>query len=124
VRILVVEDNEANASLMVRRLARLGHEVSVAATGEEGVEMAASAGPDVILMDMTLPGIDGLEATRRIKASPASWTVPVIALTGLAFEEDRRRALEAGCDAFLAKPLDFPELVAHLEVLAADEDVA
>lgn len=115
-RILLVEDNEMNRDMLSRRLARNGHEVLMAEDGETGVEMAALQSPDLVLMDVGLPGIDGYEATRRIKASAS---VPVIALTAHAMAVDRDRALEAGCDDFDTKPVDIQRLLAKMAALLA-----
>src|SRR5262245_16576932 len=99
-KILIVEDNEMNRDMLSRRLVRNGFDVVVAVDGQQGVVMATSEKPDVILMDMSLPVLDGLEATRRIKNDPASKVIPVIALTANALVEDRERAMAAGCDDF------------------------
>jgi CheY-like chemotaxis protein len=116
-RILLVEDNEMNRDMLARRLERKGHEVLMAVDGEEAVTSAASEKPDVILMDMSLPVLDGWEATRRIKADAATAGIPVIALTAHAMSGDRQRALEAGCDDYDTKPVDFPGLMAKVEAL-------
>src|SRR5207302_6570260 len=99
-RILLVEDNEMNRDMLTRRLERRGYEVVSACDGLQGVEMGRSAAPDLILMDMSLPQLDGWEATRRLKADPATNSIPVIALTAHAMSGDRERALEAGCDDY------------------------
>ena len=110
-RILVVEDNDVNADMLRRRLVRRGFVVSVAPDGLQAVERARCDLPDLILMDMSLPKIDGWEATRRIKADPATAGIPVIALTAHALLTDRQRSLEAGCDEFETKPINLPKLL-------------
>lgn len=115
-RILLVEDNEMNRDMLSRRLTRKGYEVVIAVDGRQGVEMATSENPDIILMDMSLPEIDGWEATRRIKADPAVNAIPVIALTAHAMAGDREQALAAGCDDYDTKPIELPRL---LEKIAA-----
>jgi two-component system, cell cycle response regulator DivK len=110
-KILLVEDNEMNRDMLSRRLIRKGYEVVMAFDGEQAVEMAASQNPDLILMDMSLPGLDGWEATRQIKAAVATRTIPVIALTAHAMSDDREKALDAGCDDYDTKPIDFPRLL-------------
>ena len=116
-RILVVEDNEDNRDSLARRLERRGFEVLLARDGKHGVEMAAAEKPDLILMDMNMPEMDGWEATRKIKAAPDGAAVPVIALTAHAMTGDRERALEAGCSDYHTKPIEFPKLVAQIETL-------
>src|ERR1700751_2320274 len=110
-KILLVEDNEMNRDMLSRRLIRKGYEVVMALDGLQAVEMAASEQPDVILMDMSLPGLDGWEATRQIKAAAPTRTIPVIALTAHAMSGDREKALEAGCDDHDTKPIDLPRLL-------------
>ncbi|MBX3086724.1 MAG: response regulator [Anaerolineae bacterium] len=110
-RILIVEDNEDNLDMLLRRLQRRGFEIVVAMNGAEGVEMAQQHLPDVILMDIDLPIMDGLEATRRIKAAPDTGHIPVVALTANAMVGDMERTLAAGCDAYEAKPVDMPHLL-------------
>jgi CheY-like chemotaxis protein len=110
-KILLVEDNEMNRDMLSRRLARNGFEVVVAVDGEQAVTMASAEKPDLILMDMSLPVMDGLEATRHIKAAPSTRSIPVIALTANALVEDRERALAAGCDDFDTKPVELPRLM-------------
>jgi CheY-like chemotaxis protein len=117
--ILVVEDNEENWDMLSRRLQRRGYTVIRAADGQQAVEMAAHERPDLILMDVSLPVMDGLEATRRIRAGAATQTIPIIALTAHAMSGDRDRALEAGCDDYHAKPAEFPRLLAQMEALLA-----
>ena len=116
-KILLVEDNEMNRDMLSRRLERKGYQVVLATDGQEGVEMAASEAPDVVLMDMSLPVLDGWEATRRLKAAPATAHLPVIALTAHAMSSDRGKALEAGCDEYETKPIDLPRLLAKIEAL-------
>jgi CheY-like chemotaxis protein len=110
-KILLVEDNEMNRDMLSRRLLRKGYEVAIAVDGQQGVDMAASEAPDVILMDMSLPVIDGWEATRRIKADAALQAIPVIALTAHAMAGDREQALGAGCDDYDTKPIELPRLL-------------
>lgn len=116
-RILLVEDNEMNSDMLVRRLARKGYQVKLAVNGRQGVDFAASILPDLILMDMSLPEIDGWTATRMLRRNPATESIPVIALTAHAMSGDRERALEAGCDDFETKPVDFARLVGRIENL-------
>ena len=123
-RILLVEDNEMNRDMLSRRLARKKYEVLVAVDGGEGVEMAGSESPDLILMDMSLPVIDGWEATRRIKASPETEAIPVIALTAHAMSGDREKAMEAGCDDYDTKPIELPRLLDKIETLLNENGVA
>ncbi len=121
-RVLLVEDNEINRDMLSRRLIRRGYTVMIAEDGQKAVEMAASEAPDLILMDMSLPIIDGWEATRRIKAEPATSGVPIIALTAHAMQGDREKALEAGCDDYDTKPIDLPRLLKKIESLAGATD--
>lgn len=123
-RILLVEDNEMNRDMLSRRLARKKYEVLVAVDGAEGVAMARSEEPDLILMDMSLPVMDGWEATRRLKASPETGAIPVIALTAHAMSGDREKALEAGCDDYDTKPIELPHLLAKMEALLGEEKAA
>jgi len=113
-KILLVEDNEMNRDMLSRRLARRGYEVVIATDGQEGLDLAASASPDVILMDMSLPIIDGWEVTRRIKAASATAGIPVIALTAHAMSGDREQALEAGCDDYDTKPIELNRLLGKI----------
>ena len=108
VKILLVEDNEMNRDMLSRRLERRGYEVIIATDGLAGVEAAVSNKPDLVLMDMSLPVIDGWEATRRIKENPATAAIPVIALTAHAMAGDREKAMEAGCDDYDTKPVELP----------------
>ena len=116
-KILLVEDNEMNRDMLSRRLARRGFEVLIAVDGGQGLEMAQSQAPDLILMDMSLPVVDGWEATRQLKADPATAAVPVIALTAHAMDTDRQKAIEAGCDDYDTKPIDLPRLLGKIEAL-------
>jgi two-component system cell cycle response regulator DivK len=116
-RILLVEDNEMNRDMLSRRLQRRGHEVLVAVDGAQALELAGSAQPALILMDMSLPVLDGWEATRRLKANEATRAIPVIALTAHAMSGDKARALEAGCDDYDVKPVEFVRLSAKIESL-------
>jgi CheY-like chemotaxis protein len=117
-KILYVEDNDDNVYMLKNRLTRAGFSVVVAADGAQGVAMAASEQPDVILMDLTLPHMDGHEATRRIKADPATKCIPVIALTANAMASDRDKALAAGCDDFDTKPVELERLLGKIRALA------
>ena len=118
-KILLVEDNEMNRDMLSRRLEKRKYDVTIAVDGHEGVEMAKSESPDLILMDLSLPVIDGWEATRRIKANPELRSIPIIALTAHAMSADREKALEAGCDDYETKPVDLPSLLATIERLLA-----
>jgi CheY-like chemotaxis protein len=117
-KILLVEDNEMNRDMLSRRLIRRGYEVVIAVDGQQGVDMAGSIAPNLILMDMSLPVIDGWEATRRIKASEATKNIPVIALTAHAMSGDREQALAAGCDDYDTKPIDLARLLPKIEKFA------
>jgi CheY-like chemotaxis protein len=114
-KVLLVEDNEMNRDMLSRRLQRKGYEVVMAVDGGQGVEMAKTAAPDLILMDMSLPVLDGWEATRQIKADPATQPIPIIALTAHAMAGDRDKALEAGCDDYDTKPIELPRLLEKME---------
>ena len=116
-KILLVEDNEMDRDVLSRRLQKKGYDVVVAVDGEEGVAKARSEAPALILMDMSLPGIDGWEATRRLKAASKTQAIPVIALTAHAMTGDRGQALAAGCDDFDTKPVELPRLLAKIETL-------
>ena len=118
-KILYVEDNDDNAYMMRARLTRIGFEVVVAHDGEQGVAMAASEAPDLVLMDLRLPGIDGWEATRRMKAAPVTKHIPVIALSAHAMAGDRERTLAAGCDDYDTKPVDFARLLEKIQAVLA-----
>lgn len=116
-RILLVEDNEMNRDMLSRRLERKAYEVIIAIDGQAGVNMASSESPDLILMDLSLPVIDGWEATRRLKANPATQSIPVIALTAHAMAGDEQKALQAGCDDYDTKPVNFQRLLGKIEAL-------
>lgn len=118
-KILVVEDNELNRDMLTRRLARRGFDALVAVDGRQGVEIAMEQQPDLILMDMSLPVLDGWAATRQLKAAPETARIPVIALTAHAMAGDRERALEAGCDDYDTKPVEFSGLLEKIEALLA-----
>jgi CheY-like chemotaxis protein len=118
-RILLIEDNELNRDMLSRRLERRGYEVIVAVDGEEGLHRAAADRPDLVLMDMSLPVLDGWEATRRLKAAPETRHLPVIGLTAHAMPADREKVLEAGCDEYDTKPVELPRLIAKIEMLLA-----
>ena len=118
-KILLVEDNEMNRDMLSRRLVRGGYEVIIATDGARGVAMATSDRPDLILMDMSLPVIDGWEATRRIKATSELRKIPIIALTAHAMATDRDKALEAGCDEYDTKPIELQRLLGKIETLLA-----
>ena len=121
-KILIVEDNELNRDMLSRRLARNGFEVATAPDGAAGLRMALGDRPDLVLMDLSLPVIDGWEATRRLKADPATCDIPVIALTAHVMDSDRELAREAGCDGFATKPIDMPILLATMAALLANGD--
>ena len=114
-KILLVEDNEMNRDMLSRRLTRRGFDVLIAVDGGEGIEMARSEKPDLILMDMSLPVVDGWEATRQLKADKTTSDIPIIALTAHAMEGDRRKAMEAGCDEYDTKPIDMKRLMEKIE---------
>jgi len=116
-KILLVEDNEMNRDMLSRRLQRRGYDIVMAVDGAQGVEMAKAEAPDLILMDMSLPVLDGWEATRRLKRAPATARIPVLALTAHAMSTDRDRALEAGCDDYDTKPIDMPRLLDKIQRL-------
>ncbi len=117
VKILLVEDNEMNRDMLSRRLARHGYDVVIAQDGARGVAMVLEEHPDLVLMDMSLPVLDGWEATRRLKSDPATKSVPVIALTAHAMAEDRDKALAAGCDDYDTKPIELPRLLQKITSL-------
>lgn len=114
-KILIVEDNEMNRDMLSRRLTRRGYEAVVAVDGQDGLERAASESPDLILMDMSLPIIDGWEATRQLKANPELKSIPVIALTAHAMAGDREQALTAGCDDYDTKPIELERLLTKIQ---------
>ncbi len=116
-KILLVEDNEMNRDMLTRRLERKGYEVVIAVDGQAGVEMASSAEPDIILMDLSLPVMDGWEATRRIKADAATQGIPVIAMTAHAMAGDEQKAREAGCDDYDTKPVELSRLLGKINNL-------
>lgn len=118
-RILLVEDNELNRDMLSRRLARRGYDITLAFDGEDALAAVVRDAPDLVLMDMGLPVVDGWEATRRLRADPRIAHTPVIALTAHAMEEDRLRALEAGCDDFDSKPVDMDRLCEKIDALLA-----
>ena len=115
--ILIVEDNEMNRDMLSRRLERRGYAVLIAVDGQAGIDVARASAPDLILMDMSLPVVDGWEATRRLKAAPALRHIPVIALTAHAMADDRENALGAGCDDYDTKPIELPRLLGKIEAL-------
>ena len=117
-KILYVEDNDDNVYMLRNRLTRAGFTVVIATDGVQGVAMAGSERPDLIIMDLTLPDMDGWEATRRIKSDPATKHIPVVALTANAMEGDREKALAAGCDDFDTKPVELPRLLDKIRALA------
>jgi len=119
-KILYVEDNDDNIYMLENRLKRAGFTVMIARDGAQGVAMAGAEQPDLILMDLSLPVLDGWEATRRIKAAPQTKHIPVIALTANAMAGDREKALAAGCDDFDTKPLELPRLLAKIRALAPE----
>ena len=116
-KVLVVEDNEMNRDMLSRRLTRRGFQVIFAVDGQQGVDLARSERPDIILMDMSLPVIDGWEATRRVKSDDATRGVPVIGLTAHAMAGDREKAIEAGCDDYDTKPVELERLIGKMERL-------
>jgi CheY-like chemotaxis protein len=116
-KILLVEDSEMSRDMLARRLARRGYEVVIAVDGGQGVTLARTAAPDLILMDMNLPVLDGSEATRQLRAAPATRSIPIIALTAHAMSGDREKALEAGCDDYDTKPIELERLLGKIEVL-------
>jgi CheY-like chemotaxis protein len=120
-RILLVEDNEMNRDMLSRRLVRKGYEVEMAVDGRQGVDMARSGSYDLILMDMSLPEIDGWEATRQLRASSETAMTPIIALTAHAMAGDREKAMEAGCNDYDVKPVELPRLLSKIETLLAGE---
>jgi CheY-like chemotaxis protein len=114
-KILLVEDNEMNREMLARRLRRYGYQVIIAVDGNQGVQLAQAEGPDLILMDMSLPVLDGWEATRQLKALPATQAIPIIALTAHAMSGDREKAIKAGCDDYDTKPVEFPRLLGRIQ---------
>ena len=116
-KILYVEDNDDNLFMLTRRLERQGFEVLAARDGQEGIERARETSPDLILMDLALPGLDGWEATRRLKSIPETEAIPVIAVSSHAMSGDKEKALEAGCDDYDTKPIEFARLLEKIRVL-------
>jgi two-component system cell cycle response regulator DivK len=116
-KILLVEDNEMNRDMLSRRLIKKGYEVVMALDGEQALEMADAEAPDLILMDISLPGLDGWEATRRLKARPETQAIPIIALTAHAMAGDKEKCLEAGCNDYDTKPVEFPRLLGKIQDL-------
>ena len=116
-RILLVEDNEMNRDMLSRRLKRRGYDVVIAVDGREGIERAASESPDLILLDMSLPEVDGWEAAKRLKADPGTHSIPIIALTAHAMAGDREKALAAGCDEYDTKPVELSRLLGKIQSL-------
>jgi CheY-like chemotaxis protein len=116
-KILLVEDNEMNSDMLSRRLQRKGHEVLIAIDGAQGIKLAQSENPDLILMDMSLPVLDGWEATQQLKALPETRDIPIIALTAHAMAGDREKCIEVGCDDYETKPVDFSRLLGKIQVL-------
>ena len=119
VKILLVEDNEMNRDMLSRRLEKRGYQVVLALDGEQGVGMAQTERPDLVLMDISLPALDGWEATRRLKSAPDTKGIPIIALTAHAMSSDRDKAAEAGCDDFDTKPIDLARLLQKIDALLA-----
>lgn len=118
-KILLVEDNDINRDMLSRRLERRGYRVAIALDGEQGVSMAGLEPPDLILMDMSLPVLDGWEAARRLKAAPETRAIPIIALTAHAMVGDREKAIESGCDDYDTKPVEFQRLLEKIETILA-----
>ena len=116
-KILLVEDNEMNRDMLSRRLLKQGFEMVIAVDGEQAIDLARSESPDLILMDISLPGLDGWEATRRLKAGPETRSIPIIALTAHAMAGDREKSLAAGCNDYDTKPIDFRRLVEKIQSL-------
>ncbi len=123
-KILLVEDDEMNRDMLSRRLNRKGFDVIIAADGQQGVAKASAESPDLILLDMSLPVMDGWEAARKIKGDPETRDIPIIALTAHAMAGDREKALGAGCDDFDTKPVELPRLLAKIEALLSREPAA
>ncbi len=120
-KVLLVEDNEMNRDMLSRRLKRKGFEVIIAADGREGVAKASAESPDLILLDMSLPVMDGWEAARKIKADPETRDIPIIALTAHAMAGDREKALEAGCDEYDTKPVELPRLLGKINLFLGED---
>jgi CheY-like chemotaxis protein len=122
-KLLLVEDNEMNRDMLSRRLTRKGYEILIAVDGQEGVEMARGQAPDLVLLDMSLPVMDGWEAARVMKADAATRGIPIIALTAHAMSGDREKAIEAGCDEYDTKPVELPRLLEKIQTLLAKRGV-
>jgi len=120
-KILLVEDNEMNRDMLSRRLVRRGYDVVVAVDGVQGIQVAKTELPDLILMDMSLPVLDGWEATRQLKSTPETHAIPIIALTAHAMSGDRERAMAAGCNDYDTKPIEFPRLLGKIRAFVAEE---
>ena len=116
-RILLVEDNEMNRDMLSRRLTKRGHEVVIAVDGQQGVDVASTETPEIILLDMSLPVMDGWEAARRLKSDPATQAIPIIALTAHAMAGDREKCIEAGCEDYDTKPVEFKRLLGKIDAL-------
>ena len=123
-KILLIEDNEMNRDMLSRRLRRKGYQVVLAVDGQRGVEMTQTEGPDLVLMDMSLPVLDGWEATRRLKSSDVTRHIPIIALTAHAMSSDHEKALESGCDDYDTKPIDLLRLLDKIEALLRGSKMA
>ena len=123
-KVLLIEDNEMNRDMLSRRLIKRGYEVVMAIDGQQGIDMAVSEKPDLILLDMSLPVVDGWEAAKQIKANPLSAKAPLIALTAHAMAADRERAMSAGCDDFDTKPVELPRLLGKMETLLKARGIA
>jgi two-component system cell cycle response regulator DivK len=121
-KLLIIEDNETNRDLLSRRLQRRGYEIILAVDGQQGVEMARSEMPNLILMDMALPVVDGWEATRRLKSIPQTRSIPIIALSAHAMAGDREKALQAGCDDYDTKPVELDRLLGKIVALLQRSD--
>jgi two-component system cell cycle response regulator DivK len=120
-KILLVDDDEMNRDMLARRLERRGYHVVIAVDGGQGLRLARSEAPDLILMDMSLPGLDGWQTTRQLKAAPTTQAIPILALTAHAMAGDREKALEAGCDDYDTKPIEFARLLGKIQTLLAQE---
>ncbi len=120
-KILLVEDNEMHRDMLSRRLVRRGYQVVIAVDGGQGLAMARSEAPDLVLMDMVLPVLDGWEVARQLKTAPETRVIPIIALTAHAMVGDRGKAIEAGCDDYATKPIEFPQLLEKIEALLGKE---
>jgi len=123
-KVLLVEDNEMNRDMLSRRLIRRGYEVVFAVDGQQGIDMAASESPDIILMDLSLPVVDGWEATRRVKSRESTKDIPIIGLTAHAMSDDRDKAIDAGCDEYDTKPVELERLIGKMERLLGYQEKA